>query len=83
MTADRMLTENDIFDKTVEELFRLLTYCFDHPEYVTEYRNQAFGVVQFACTLAPSWEESLREWWETWQISVDNLLNVCYNKVSN
>lgn len=83
MTNIGMLTEDEIFDKAVEEMFRLLNYCFDHPEYITEYRNQAFGVVQFACTLAPSWEENLREQWENWQISVDNLVNVCYNKVSN
>lgn len=83
MTADRMLTEDEIFDKAINEMFRLLTYCFDHPEYIKEYRNQAFGIAQFACALAPSWEENLREQWENWQKSVDNLLQMCYNKVSN
>ena len=83
MTADRMLTEDDIFDKTIEELFRLLTYCFDYPEAIERYRKQAFGVVQFAMILAPSWEENLRGQWENWQKSVDNLKQMCYNKVSN
>lgn len=80
MTANRMLTEDEIFDKAINEMFRLLTYCFDHPEYITEYRNQAFGVAQFACALAPSWEENLREQWENWQKSVDNLMQMCYNQ---
>ena len=35
MTADRMLTEDEIFDETIKELTRLLTYCFEHPEYIT------------------------------------------------
>lgn len=83
MTADRMLTEDEIFDETIKELTRLLTYCFEHPEYITEYRNQAFGVARFACILAPSWEKRLHERWESWQKSVDNLLQMCYNKVSN
>ena len=80
MTADRMLTEDEIFDKAIEELFRLLTYCFDCPEAIERYRKQAFGVVQFTMILAPSWEENLREQWETWQKSVDNLKQMCYNQ---
>ena len=80
MTVDRMLTEDEIFDKAIEELFRLLTYCFDCPEAIERYRKQAFGVIQFAMILAPSWEENLREQWDNWQKSVDNLAQMCYNK---
>lgn len=83
MTADRMLTEDQIYDETIKEMVRLLTYCFNDPEHIPEFRHQAFGVAQFACILAPSWEEKLREQWTNWQISVDNLVKICYNKVSN
>lgn len=83
MTADRMLTEDQIYDETIKEMVRLLTYCFNDPEHIPEFRHQAFGVVRFACILAPSWEEKLHEQWENWQISVDNLVKICYNKVSN
>jgi hypothetical protein len=72
-----------IYEKAMEELFRLLGYCFDHPEYIKEYRNQAFGVAQFVANLCPDYEKATKEMWENWQISVDNLLQMCYNKVSN
>lgn len=72
-----------IYQKAMEELFRLLTYCFDHPEYIKEYRNQAFGVAQFVANLCPDYEKATEEMWENWQKSVDNLLQMCYNKVSN
>jgi hypothetical protein len=83
MTNKSMLTMDDIYDEALAELFRLLTYCFDCPEAIERFRRQAFGVVQFAAVLAPCWEEKLREQWENWQISVDNLERMWYNKVSN
>lgn len=72
-----------IYDKAMKELFRLLSYCFDHPEYIKEYYNQAFGIAQFVTGLCPDYAKATEEMWENWKTSVDNLLQMCYNKVSN
>lgn len=69
-----------IYEKAMEELFRLLTYCFDHPEYIKEYRNQAFGVAQFVATSALTTRRPQKKCGENWQKSVDNLLQMCYNQ---
>lgn len=72
MTADRMLTEDVIFDKTMENLMRLLRMSVENPRIADAFFHQAFGAVELAVALAPGETDRLTIAWDTWKESYEN-----------
>lgn len=62
-----MFSQEQIFEKTKDELKRLMRHVKLAPEHSSTFFNQAFGVVQFACQLAPEYENELFELWEQYE----------------
>lgn len=72
MTADRMLTEDVIFDKTMENLMSLLRQSVENPRIADAFFHQAFGAVELAMLLAPSEIDRLTIAWDAWKESYEN-----------
>lgn len=72
MTADRMLTEDVIFEKTMEDLMSLLRMSVESPRIADAFFHQACGAVELAMLLAPGETDRLTAAWEAWKTSYDN-----------
>lgn len=72
MTADRTLTENEIFGKTMEDLMTLLRMSIESPRVADAFFHQALGAVELAMFLAPGETDRLTAAWDAWKESYEN-----------
>lgn len=72
MTRDRMLTEDEIFDKTMSTLLTLLRRSVEDPKVADAFFHQAFGAVELATFLAPGEADRLSTAWDAWKESYEN-----------
>lgn len=68
-----MLSKNNVFEKTMENLMTLLRMSIENPEVADTFFLQALGAVELAMLLLPDEEEKLTVAWNAWKQSYENL----------
>lgn len=68
-----MLSKNNVFNKTMENLMTLLRMSIENPEVADTFSHQAFGAVELAMLLLPDEKEKLTVAWNVWKQSYENL----------
>lgn len=68
-----MLSKNNVFNKTMENLMTLLRMSIENPEVADTFFYQAFGAVELAMLLLPGEKETLTVAWNVWKQSYENL----------
>lgn len=68
-----MLSKNNVFNKTMENLMTLLRMSIENPEVADTFFHQAFGAVELAMLLLPDEKEELTVAWNAWKQSYENL----------